>query len=358
MAVYEQAGPAGSKYWVVDFLWSDPKTGKKKRIRRAAKDPKGRPAKSETAAEKCENSIRAQLATGTFERKEPISDKVPTLEKYLTTYLADARVRLKPQTVNYIERTYANALTPTLGDTQLDEIDTTAFAKLTRSLHARKLSAKTINNSLSVLRATLAHGVEHGVLSAVPKFKWQKVAPSSFDFFTFEEAAKLVKHAPPFVILGLKTGMRIGELLELKWSDVSLDRKQLTVSRSVWWEAGGVKHVGAPKNHKARVLPLNPTALAALESLPKRTGYVFTDSAGNQLTASACKWPLWSAQDAAGLRRTGPHVLRHSFASHLIMKGKSVAEVQQLMGHATILMTMKYAHLAPDHLRSAVDVLD
>lgn len=358
MAAYEQTGPGGKRYWVVDFQWTDAATGKKRRIRRAAKDAKGRPVKSQTAADKCEDSIRSQLALGTFEREAPVDTDATTLSGYKETYLADARVRLKPQTINQIEKTFRNWLVPTLGPTPLAEIDTSAVAALTRELHGRDLSAKSINNALSVLRATLAHAVEHRALATLPAIKWQRVAPTAIDFFTFEEAAKLAEYAPPFVVVAMRTGMRIGELLELKWSDVSLPRKQVTVSRSVWWEKGGVKHVGAPKNNKARVIPLTSDAVAVLEALPRRTGYVFADEAGSPLTPSACKWPLWSAQDAAGVRRSGPHVLRHTFASHLVMRSVGLPAVQQLMGHATIQMTMRYAHLAPDHLRSAIAALE
>jgi site-specific recombinase XerD len=59
----------------------------------------------------------------------------------------------------------------------------------------------------------------------------------------------------------------------------------------------------------------------------------------------------------AGLRRIGWHALRHTFASHLVMRGVPLKAVQELMGHATIEMTMRYAHLSPDVRRSAVQML-
>lgn len=376
MAVYEQSRENGTKYWTLDFTWVDPKTGKSKRVRKAAKDEKGRPARSRTAAEQHENRLRAALAAGQMELPKATSEPAKataqseepapqaakmTLEDYLPKYLADARVRLKPQTIDYLDRTLRNsvlpALDPKLGERRLDALDMEALSDLTRALHAKKLGAKTINNTLSALRALLAHAVEHKVLAHLPHVKWLKPAPTKFDFFTFDETAKLLEHAPPFVVVALRTGMRIGELVALKWSDVALERKQLTVSRSVWWDGDGRKHEGAPKNNKARTIPLAPDGLEALEALPHRTGYVFLESSGLQLRPTQCKWPLWRAQDAAGLRRTGPHVLRHTFASHLVMRGVPLAAVQALMGHSTIQMTMKYAHLAPDHLRDAIDAL-
>lgn len=350
--------------WVVDLVWKDPTTGIERRLRRTAKDEKGNRAASATAAEKAENRLRTGLATGKVSAVRAKDDQpadaraeaeVPTVATYQIGYLADVALRLKPQTVDGIRRIYRTALLPTLGPVPLDRIDVRAVTELTRTLKERELSAKSINNALSALRAMLAHAAEHEVIAVVPKFKWQKAGPSKFDYFDFEEAEKLLKHATPMVALAVRTGMRIGELLALRWTDIAND--QIHISRSLWWGPGGEKHEGAPKNHRARTIPLTPDAKAALEATPKRSVYVFSDEAGNPLTLHACKRPLWAVQEAAGLRKTGWHVLRHTFASHLVMKGASISAVQQLMGHSTIQMTMKYSHLSPDHLRSTIALL-
>ena len=68
--------------------------------------------------------------------------------------------------------------------------------------------------------------------------------------------------------------------------------------------------------------------------------------------------PLTNACELAGVRRVGWHVLRHSYASHLVMRGASIAEVQSLLGHASITMTMRYAHLSPRARKRAVALLD
>src|SRR3954471_6115379 len=68
--------------------------------------------------------------------------------------------------------------------------------------------------------------------------------------------------------------------------------------------------------------------------------------------------PLWRATRRAGLRRIGWHVLRHTFASHLAMRGVPLKAIQELLGHASIVTTMRYAHLAPHVARDAVRLLD
>jgi site-specific recombinase XerD len=72
------------------------------------------------------------------------------------------------------------------------------------------------------------------------------------------------------------------------------------------------------------------------------------------IRASMSKW----ARQRAGLRRIGWRVLRHTFASHLVMRGAPLKAVQELLGHATIEMTMRYAHLSSDTRRDAVALLD
>lgn len=76
------------------------------------------------------------------------------------------------------------------------------------------------------------------------------------------------------------------------------------------------------------------------------------------LTKGATKAPLANALKRAKLRHIGWHALRHTFASHLVMRGAPIKAVQELLGHSTIEMTMRYSHLSPDARRDAVRLLD
>jgi integrase len=113
--------------------------------------------------------------------------------------------------------------------------------------------------------------------------------------------------------------------------------------------------IGTPKGGRAREVPLSDDAAGALRA---HRELVFAGVDGPLLTSGACKWPLWRACRRAGLRRIGWHVLRHTFASHLVMRGVSIKAIQELLGHASIEMTMRYAHLSPDVRRDAVRLLD
>ena len=285
--------------------------------------------------------------------------EVPTLavfaEEFMATY---SESNNKPSEVQSKRSILKHHLLPFFGGKRLDviqqrEIETYKSAKLKAGL-----APKSVNNHLTILRRILSLATEWGVLSHVPPVKWLRVPEPEFDFLDFEEAPRLEKGAAGewavMIIVGLTTGLRQGELLALRWEDVDLVRGRLLVRRAV---ARGV--IGTPKSGKSREIPLNDKVLAALKRHRHLRGeLVFCDEGGRMLPKGVCKWPLWSACKKAGLRRIGWHVLRHTFASHLVLRGAPLKAVHELLGHSTIEMTMRYAHLSPDVRRDAVRLLD
>ncbi len=140
--------------------------------------------------------------------------------------------------------------------------------------------------------------------------------------------------------LALYTGMRRGEQYGLCWEDVDFGRRMLTIPRS--------------KNGAMRHVPLNATALHALAELRTRNGDLDFVCGGSR---SPRHW-FEPAVEAAKLASFTWHCLRHTFASRLVMAGVDIRTVAELLGHKTLAMTMRYAHLAPDHQRAAVERLE
>jgi integrase len=313
-------------------------------------------AATQAAGHKLEREIRARLARG-----EVTTEKAPTFEawghEFLAVYPASNN---KASEQHAKKRIFELHLCPYFGAIAIDRIDVERIEKFKAAqLTAEQPTApKTLNNRLTVLRKMLSVAHEWGKLSRAPKVKMVKVPPPEFRFLAFEEAERLVASAAQewraMVLVALRTGLRRGELLALRWEDVNLAAATIKVQRSVW------KNIEGPtKSNRVRTVPLSPEALATMRELPTRfaKGYVFGDGR-TRLTVGALKWPLYAACDGAGIARAGWHVLRHTFASHLAMRGVMVKAIQELLGHSDIKTTLMYAHLSPAIGESAVSLLD
>jgi site-specific recombinase XerD len=165
-----------------------------------------------------------------------------------------------------------------------------------------------------------------------------------------EEAAlraKIRELAPerePEFVLSLHTGMRRNEQYRLRWEGVNFDVGIITIRHS---KNGESRHV--PVNSEAR------RALAHLSTLGNGSGYVVPGTAAERKRDSQ-RW-FEGAVKQAGIIDFCWHDLRHTFASRLAMAGVPLRTIAELLGHKTLAMTMRYAHLAPAHLRDAVECL-
>jgi integrase len=174
-------------------------------------------------------------------------------------------------------------------------------------------------------------GYEHSEYSAETQREWERIN---------EQDATL------FLIAGC-TGLRLGELLALRWSDVDLESRILTVSRSM--SAG---EESSTKSRRSRSVPLADQAAAELKALRKRpsfkarTDYVFCRPDGGPLDRSAIRIRFIRAQEKADVRVRRFHDLRHSFGSLAIQKFNLVA-VKDMMGHSKLTTTERYLHSKP-----------
>ena len=228
-----------------------------------------------------------------------------------------------------------------------------------------QLSAKTINNHLVVLRKLLVTAEEWEAVDRVPRIRRLSVPPCKFDWLTREESerflASVEKHYPQwraFFFMALRTGMRRGELFGVFWDDVDLVAETVTVRRSVYRGS-----FVSPKNGRERTIPMTPKLTAILkahQAVTRLRGDLVYPAADGKAShhQDHIDRPLHGALKRAGLRRIRFHDLRHSFASQLVSAGRSVKEVQELLGHQSIQMTMRYAHLAPGRMRAAVNALE
>jgi integrase len=321
------------------------------------------PANNNTkaAAQGEERAHIARLLTG---QEVPKEKTVPapagrTVADFAATFLGASKLSNKPSSVESKDQILADHLVPFFGELELRAVTYARIEDFKVAQTEKGLKAKTVNNHLTVLRSLLVVAQKRGELAGVPEFEWMKVPKPDPDFLSFEEAERLAMAADgewgSMVRVGLQTGLRQGELLGLRWEDVDLVKGEVRVRQS--YVRG---RMGTPKNGKGREVPLPETALQALKRQRHLRGpLVWCDEVGKPLVKGACKHPLYRACRVAGLRRIGWHVLRHTYASHLVMHGTPLKLVQEYLGHSTIEMTMRYAHLSPEaKSRASVACLD
>jgi integrase len=163
-------------------------------------------------------------------------------------------------------------------------------------------------------------------------------------------AEEFVSHVRPMVLIAMNTGLRRGELFNLRWTDLDLQTKWLTV-------------VGATsKNGQTRRIPLNDEAHEVLTEWHNQAGvvtrdvFVFPGQEGGRLTDIHKAWG--TLVEKAGITNFRFHDLRHHFASRLVQSGVDLNTVRELLGHADIAMVLRYAHLSPGSLATAVEKLN
>ena len=328
----------------------------------AIRERRKAPASRKTAAERWADAWERVLATQGKPKpvtKQEVVDK-PTLKEFASRFLeryAKAN-RLKPSGIAAKRTILQVHLIPGLGDKALDAITTEHVQELKSALAER--SPKTVNNVLTTLSVVLKTAVEWGVIERVPcSIRLLRTPKSTASFYDFDEYERLVEASRTesrtylVVLLGGEAGLRCGEMMALEWSDVDLHKRQLCVARSEW-----KGHVTMPKGGRLRYVPLTQRLANALrDSRHLRGPRVLCDNEGKSLTQKVVQGMLRRAARHANVK-PGVHILRHTFCSHLAMRGAPVRAIQELAGHQDLGTTQRYMHLSPAAIEGAIRLLE
>ena len=305
------------------------------------------------------------LETGSLKPKEASQKAQKTLrvftEDWLKTYV---KTNNKSSEISRKQSILSIHLWPFFGDIELDEINSRIIERYNTEKILEEVSPKTINNQLSVLRKALACALEWGELQRLPQVKWLKVPPVKVDFLSNVETGRLLADEKEplwntMVFVALRTGMRISEMLALRWDDVDFEESLICVRRS----ACG-KEVNSPKNNHIRYINMTTGLHQRLftwkhEIHGKQSGLVFpSPDTGEMLRRSSASEAFERVCKRTDVRKIGWHTLRHTFATQLTAKGVPIRAVQSLLGHQSIKMTERYSHVSPDTMRQAVMVLE
>jgi integrase len=223
----------------------------------------------------------------------------------------------------------------------------------------RGLSEKSIRNIRATLRTALAFAVRWGYLDHLPELPEVAVPEAAFDWYQPHEATRLIEAArdpweQALLLFPLHTGARLGEQRVIRWTDVDFELARVYIRRSA---PSGFTTIKAPKSNRQRWVDLTPELAAALRSIRHRAELIFCADDGSMLRPGQFQEVLWTAQRRAGLRRIKWHDLRHSYASILASGGMPLFLIRGLLGHSSVQMTERYAHLAASQTATYMPLL-
>ncbi|WAC06732.1 MAG: tyrosine-type recombinase/integrase [Thermodesulfobacteriota bacterium] len=279
-----------------------------------------------------------------------LEEKKILFEEYVREYLEYSKANKSVATYERSDRFSTNSLKATFQGKYLFEITPQLIEKY-KAMRLEKVEPATVNRELACLKHMYTKAMEWGYARINPAkgVKLLKEPPGRLRYLKPEEIKTLLQacseHIRPIVVTALNTGMRRSEVLTLKWSHVDLENRKVTVVNT--------------KNNESRVIPINRTLYQELLILAQKSNkgaHVFSGRDGNPF--KDVKKSFSSALKKAGIEDFRFHDLRHTFGSHLAMKGVNPRTIQQVMGHKEIKMTMRYSHLSPEFVQEAVEKLD
>jgi integrase len=305
---------------------------------------------SKTVAKEVLARKKAEAVEGRY--ISPAKQPSPLFEEIAVEYLQYYRANRRPRSAERHQRALTVLATGFSGK-RLTEITPFLTEQYKRRRKDAGRSAATINRELTCLKHLFTMAITWGKASMNPAtpVRLLREEHNRTRFLTTEEEERLLAACSlslrPLVLTALYTGFRLSELLSLTWQDVDFSRRLMTVQAAY------------AKNGETRSAPMTATVTEALQTLPqalhspmsvfltrKGTPYRYLTKVFN----TACR--------KAGLTDVTFHNLRHTFASRLVMAGADLPTVQALMGHKNIRMTMRYAHLSPEHKRAAIALLE
>lgn len=280
---------------------------------------------------------------GIYEEKKILFDE------YAQQYLDYCKANKAASTYERCARLNVRQLTSAFKGMYLYEI-TPRMVEKYKALRLQSVTPASVNRELACLKHMYTKVTEWGYVNSNPTkgVKLLKEPPGRLRYLKPDEVESLLKacasHIRPIVVTAVNTGMRKSEIIHLRWAEVDLENRKITVINA--------------KNNEVRVIPINQTLHKELSAIPRESDseYVFSDQNGRSV--GDFKKAFSSALKRAGIEDFRFHDLRHTFGSHLVMQGVDLRTVQQVMGHKEIKMTMRYSHLSPEYVQEAMERLD
>ncbi len=279
-----------------------------------------------------------------------------TMEEVFDRYLKEVSPNLSPTTDARNGQMVKN-LRAFLGNNFIKDVTASVVSRYKARILEKGYSKETILRELGLLRRIFNIAIEEWELcreNPVPKVlrTLGKVDSKRVRYLVPGELERLMVASPswlkPIITIARHTGLRRSNIIELTWPQVDFARRIVTVPRT--------------KNGLPIGIPLTELATKTLAELQKvrhlHSSFVFCDDKGVPHTPDRATTAFRRACQSAEIKNLRFHDLRHDFASNLVQAGVDIHVVKELLGHSDLRMTLRYCHLAPENLRSAIGVLD
>lgn len=328
--------------WFTDFLFSYP-DGRKERIRKKS------PVQTRQGTLEYERQLRAEMLAN---RPKPRLT-LEVWEEYLD-YCRDRFRATNADNKAYLWGKHLAKLVPEY----LSDIDQGVIDRVSRYLSRETdLSPKSVINVLTNLRAFTSFAAERGWVQQRISYRMPETDPTLPEFLSFSDYAKLIGSLQgdllTVALLGGDAGLRRGEIAGLQWRDIV--GSAVVVQRSV---QGG--NIQGTKSRRIRTVPLTRRLAEQLRDRETDTPWVLTLPDGSFWRRETFRWrgPVMYRLAGLSVPKQPLHVLRHTFCSHLAMRGVPATVIQQLAGHSSLSVTERYMHLSPGYLAGVVGVLE
>ena len=284
------------------------------------------------------------------------------LEKWLDYYV---RPYAKERTYQKYKSQVDLHIVPKIGDRDMTDLSAVGLQEFVVSLSGKGLSANSVNGVITVLKSSLKRAemlnlVEKQYTACIQRPKsrekqvecFSKAEQRKIEGYIFE------KNKPKMlgIILCLYTGLRIGELMALEWSDIDLQKGMIKISKSchdTWKNSEYVKVIDTPKTQSSeRIIPLPKQLIIYLKDWEKQaTGnYVISGERRHGIPVRSYQKTFERVLSRLDIPHKGFHSLRHTFATRALECGMDVKTLSELLGHKNPTVTLKrYAHSMLEH---------
>ena len=322
-----------------------------------------------------ETLMREEIKAGLY-----TSNRNITLDSYFDEWEKSRTGVIKDSSIKMNRSRYNNHIKSVLGETKLQKIEKREIVKLQQNL-AQKLSASTTNSVIVLLKTVLNAAVDDEIIIKNPAASVKplrmddrpKASETIHRALTREEQQAFIQEAKQewlyeFFCFSLCTGMRLNEIVALKWQDIDYINNVIHVTKTVSWKQGGGITETSPKSETSkRDIPMNDTIKKVLQMQRKKMAMIygeivarkmdsniFIGSNGSRAVASSTvAFSINNVlkrlrQQGIEIERFTHHAFRDTFATRYIEEGGNMQTLQKILGHSSLAMTADlYAHVLP-----------